>query len=37
MGVDADEQGAGDPLLAAVEADRLGDRQDMRFVEGAGE
>ena len=37
VGVDADEQGAGDPLLAAVEADRLRDRQDMRLVEAAGE
>ena len=34
MGIDADEQRAGEPGFAAVIADRLRRRQDMIFVEG---
>ncbi len=37
VGVHAQEQGTVDPGLAPIQADRLGDSQDMGFVEGRGE
>src|SRR6185503_11096882 len=35
MGVDPDEERTVDPLLLAMQADRLGDGEDVLFVEGA--
>ena len=35
MAIDAEEERPVDPLLAAIEADRLGDGEDMRLVERA--
>ena len=37
MGVDAEEQRAAYSMLLAIEADRLGDRHDVRLVEGIAE